>query len=123
MTTQQASTQQIANRLVELGRQGQIAEIQKELFSDEIISIEPMGENPIAKGMAAIIEKGKQFEASLEEVHGSEITEPVVMGNWFSIGWSFDATMKGRGRQKMEEICVYQVKDGKIVSEQFFFSM
>lgn len=123
MATQHASTQQIANRLVELGRQGKIEEIQKELFSDDIVSIEPMGDNPIAKGMAAIIEKGKQFEASLEAVHGSELTEPIVVGNWFSIGWTFDATMKGRGRMKMEEICVYHVKDGKIISEQFFFSM
>jgi len=28
--------------------------------------------------------------------------------------------MKGRPRANFEELCVYQVKDGKIVSEQFF---
>jgi hypothetical protein len=28
--------------------------------------------------------------------------------------------MKGRGRVKLEEICAYEVKDGKIISEQFF---
>lgn len=123
MATQQASTQQVANRLVELGRKGQIAEIHKELFSEDIVSTEPMGDNPVVKGLAAVLEKGKKFESMLEEVHGSELTEPIVVGNWFSIGWSFDATMKGQGRQNMQEICVYQVKDGKIVSEQFFFSM
>ena len=32
-----------------------------------------------------------------------------------------DATFKGMGRQKIEEICVYETKDGKIVKEQFFF--
>jgi len=32
-----------------------------------------------------------------------------------------DVTMKGMGRVKMEEVCVYKVKDGKVVSEQFFF--
>jgi hypothetical protein len=32
-----------------------------------------------------------------------------------------DVTMKGRGRMNLEEICVYQVKDGKIVREEFFF--
>jgi len=110
MATQQASTQQVANRLVEL-------------FSPDAVSIEPSGENPIAKGLTAIQEKSKKFESMLEAVHGSELTEPIVVGSWFSIGWTFDATMKGQGRQKMEEICVYQVKDGKIVSEQFFFSM
>lgn len=28
--------------------------------------------------------------------------------------------MKGRGRVKLEKICAYEGKDGKIVSEQFF---
>jgi hypothetical protein len=31
-----------------------------------------------------------------------------------------DMTMKGQGRMDMAELCVYQVKDGKIISEQFF---
>jgi ketosteroid isomerase-like protein len=32
-----------------------------------------------------------------------------------------DVTMKGFGRMNMDEVCVFEVKDGKIVSEQFFF--
>ncbi len=28
--------------------------------------------------------------------------------------------MKGQGRMNMTELCVYQVKDGKVISEQFF---
>jgi hypothetical protein len=31
-----------------------------------------------------------------------------------------DAKMKGAERSTMSEICVYKVKDGKIISEQFF---
>jgi hypothetical protein len=34
---------------------------------------------------------------------------------------SIDATMKGMGRQVLDEVCVYEVKDGKIVQEQFFY--
>jgi hypothetical protein len=30
-------------------------------------------------------------------------------------------TMKGSGRMKMDEIALYEVKDGKIVKEQFFY--
>jgi len=122
-TTTQSTTHQVANKLVEMARKGQIAEIQQELFSDDVVSTEPMGDNPVVKGKAGVIEKSKQFDANVEEVHGSEVSDPLVMGNWFSITWSFDATMKGRGRQKMEEICVYEVKGGKIVSERFFYSM
>jgi hypothetical protein len=32
-----------------------------------------------------------------------------------------DATYKGMGRQKLEEIAVYEVKNGKVVKEQFFY--
>jgi limonene-1,2-epoxide hydrolase len=32
-----------------------------------------------------------------------------------------DVTMKGPGRVQMDEIAVYEVKDGKIVKEQFFY--
>jgi ketosteroid isomerase-like protein len=32
-----------------------------------------------------------------------------------------EVTMKGAGRVKMDEVAVYEVRDGKIVKEQFFF--
>jgi hypothetical protein len=35
----------------------------------------------------------------------------------------FDCTFKDEERQKMEEVCVYEVKDGKIASEQYFYTM
>jgi hypothetical protein len=31
-----------------------------------------------------------------------------------------DMTMKDKKRSDMTELCVYHVKDGKIISEQFF---
>jgi hypothetical protein len=49
-----------------------------------------------------------------------EISEPLVKGKSFRIGWTIDATMKAMGRSKLEEVCVYQVENGKIVMEQFF---
>jgi hypothetical protein len=34
-----------------------------------------------------------------------------------------DMTIKGRGRNRMAELAVYQVKDGKIVKDQFFYPL
>ena len=45
----------------------------------------------------------------------------LVADGWFSIAMGIDATYKDRGRMAMREICVYQVRDGKIVREQFFY--
>ena len=54
---------------------------------------------------------------------GGEIGEPVVADNHFTSKMTFDVTFKDRGRQQMEEVAVFGVKDGKIASEQFFYNM
>jgi hypothetical protein len=44
----------------------------------------------------------------------------LIAGDFFSIAMGIDATWKQGGRNSLEEICVYRVRDGKIVLEQFF---
>jgi hypothetical protein len=51
------------------------------------------------------------------------ISDPVVAENFFSINMLMHVDMKGVPHPiDMDEICVYQVKDGKIVLEQFFYT-
>ena len=54
-------------------------------------------------------------------MHGGYCSEPVVGGSYFSVAMGMDCTMKGAGRMKMDEIAVFGVKEGKIVSEEFFY--
>ena len=117
------TTQEVANKLVAYMRQGQIFDAQAELYSDDIVCIEPEGAMVphITKGKKAVAEKGKQFASMIEERHGGSCADPVVGGRYFSIAMSIDATMKGMGRRLLYEVCVYEVKDGKIVHEQFFY--
>ena len=121
-TPQAMSTQQVANRLVSLCREGKVLEAGEELYADNIVSYEsepsPVKE---ARGKAAVKEKGRQFAASIEANHGGKISDPIVAGNYFSLVWSMDVTMTGRGPTQMEELCVYEVKDGKIVMEHFYY--
>lgn len=127
MSTQEAvmTTKEIANRFNELAQAGQFDKIQDELYADDAESIEPASAAAIgmsnAKGLDAIKKKGEAFNASVEEMHGGYSTEPHVAGNHFSVAMGMDVTMKGAGRMKMDEIAVYEVRDGKIVKEQFFF--
>lgn len=121
------NTEAVAKRLVELCRQGKYEQAQDELYADDAVSVEMEGLPPDAlgnvKGMDAIREKGRRFNESIETVHGGSVGDPIVAGNWFSLVMSMDATFKGRGRIEMNEICVYQVRDGKIVHEQFFYDV
>lgn len=125
MTTQEAvaTTQDVANRFNELAQTGQWEQIQTELFSKDAESVEPQNSPGLksAKGLDAIKQKGQQFGESVEEMHGGYSSAPVVAGNYFSVAMGMDATMKGQGRVKMDEIAVYEVKNGKIVKEQFFY--
>jgi hypothetical protein len=117
------STQQIAARLAELCRQGQFEAAQKELFAEEAVSIEPHATADFpkeTKGLRAIIEKGHKWGSMVEQVHECTASTPLVAGNSIAMTLAMDVTMKGRGRMKIEEVCVYEVKDGKIASEQFF---
>jgi hypothetical protein len=117
------STQQIASRLAELCNQGKFEAAQKELFAEDAVSIEQAATADFpkeTKGLRAILEKGHKWEANVEQVHSGSASKPLIAGNAFALTLALDVTMKGRGRMKLEEVCVYEVKDGKIASEQFF---
>jgi hypothetical protein len=117
------TTQEVANRFNELAQTNQWDQIQDELFADNAKSIEPPTSQGLqsVEGLEAIKQKGKQFGEMVEEMHGGYTTAPVVGGKYFSVAMGMDCTMKGMGRQKMDEIAVYEVNDGKITQEQFFY--
>ncbi len=119
------STQQVANRLVELMRKGDGMTAINELYANNIVSKEmpgyPLGE--ITSGKEAVTQKSAAWFNNVQEFHSGEISDPQVAGNHFSCTMDFDVTFKDRGRQQMEEVCVYEVKDDKIVNEQFFYEM
>lgn len=121
------NTEQVATRLVELCREGKYEQAQDELYAEDAVSIEmdglPPGALGNASGLEAIREKGRQWAANIVEVHGGSVSDPVVADGWFSLVMGIDATYKDRGRMAMKEICVYQVRDGKIVREQFFYDV
>lgn len=117
------TTQEIANKLAALCREEKYEQAQKELYAENAISIEAEAAGGFEKetrGLTAIIEKGKKFESMVEKSHSITVTEPLVTQNTIAFLLTMDMTMKGRPRSTMSEVCVYTVKNGKIVSEQFF---
>lgn len=117
------SIQEIADRLVEYCREAKWEEAQRALYAPDARSIEAQESPAFAKetgGLEAIVEKGHKFSAMVEQYHGLAVSAPIVADNSFACTMTLDATMKGMGRVKMTEVCVYEVKDGKIVTERFF---
>lgn len=116
--------QELASRLANYCREGQFEAAQKELFADDVVSIEAFatpGFEKETKGLEANIAKGQLFGASVKEVHSIAVSEPLITENTIAFTLDMDLTMKERGRTRMNELCVYTVKDEKIIAEQFFY--
>ncbi|GAA3949693.1 nuclear transport factor 2 family protein [Chitinophaga oryziterrae] len=118
------TTQQIATKLAAFCAKGEFEKAQKELYAEDVVSIEPFATPAFekeTKGLAAVNEKIRQFMSMVEEVFAVKVSEPIVAGNSFAFTMDMDVRMKGRDRETMSEVCVYVTKDGKVISEQFFF--
>lgn len=116
-------TKEIANRLVAYCRKGDWKGAQNELYGNDVVSIEPYPTPDFekeTKGLKAVKEKGDKFTGMIEKVHSLEVSEPLVAGNSIAFVMKMDVTMKGKERMAYPELCVYQVKEGKIIKEEFF---
>lgn len=117
------TTQETAQRLVELCRKGDWETAQTELFANDAVSIEPYQTPEFSKetkGLDKILEKGKKFDGMVDTMHDLSVSEPLVADNSIALSLKMDVTMKGAERMNMSELCVYKLKEGKIVSEEFF---
>ncbi len=118
------NTLEIANRLVELCKQGKNDEA-KSMYATNAVSVEafaPPGTQQEAKGLAAIKAKGEWWRAN-HEIHSAAVTGPWPHGDRFIVGFQYEVTNKPSGqRMKMDEVGLFTVEGGKIVREEFFYS-
>ncbi len=120
------STLEIGKQLAELCRQGRNLEALDTLFADDLVSVEagaPPGMDREAKGLNAV--KGKAtWWIENHEVHSASVTGPWPHDDKFILGFQYDITNKPSGQRfQMDEVALYYVANGKIVREEFFYSM
>ncbi|MBV7264593.1 nuclear transport factor 2 family protein [Erythrobacter ani] len=97
------------------------AQTYQSYWSDEIVSLEPQQDSPMARveGREALLQKHAWWEANAE-VHDAKTEGPYVFGDQFAVNYEMDVTMDGE-RSQMKEVGVYTVRDGKIAEERFFY--
>jgi hypothetical protein len=118
------TTEMVANRMRELCSKGRNLQAIDELYSDRIISIEPQGLHPYRiEGKTSVLAKNKQWLSSFKHIESVTISEPLLSGNYFCFTMKMEVTVKDIGKNSVSEICVYEVENGKIVFEQFFFTI
>lgn len=122
----QSNVLEIGKKLVDYCKKNQPLKAVEELYSDQIESQEAMespGMPSHMRGLEAIRKKNKQWEETME-IHSSQVDGPFPLGDRFAVHFKYDTTdKKTNQRWQMEEVGLYTVKDGKIIKEEFFYTM
>ena len=94
-------------------------------YHDAITLVEATGE--VVHGKDTQKGRIQEWLDSVEEVHGGGVTAIAAHETAPGTGVVFvetatDATFKGAGRQKIEEVAVQQWRDGQVVHERFYYN-
>jgi len=120
------TTQEVAEQLVRLCREGKNQEAIRQLYHTDCTTIEampdPQGQQEF-KGRDTALGRNQWWEEN-HEVHRAEVSDPMVTEGYFAVQFDYDLTSKPMNNQRMQmsELGVYRVRDGKIVQEQFFYA-
>ena len=120
-------TKQVAERLVELCREGKNDEAKNELLQRghrEHRGGRPAGHVAGEPGHRGEPPKGRMVGAA-HDVHAANARGPYVLGDRFAVLFDYELTPKtgpdSGKRTTMEEVAVYTVANGKIVHEEFMY--
>ncbi|MEO1701628.1 MAG: nuclear transport factor 2 family protein [Pseudomonadota bacterium] len=119
---------EIGEALVAHCNSGSEREALKTLYAENAVSVEPTpmeeGGSAVTEGLAGINGKHDWWDNAME-THSFNADGPYPHGDdRFAVIFEADVTDKEKDQRfQFKEIAVYTVADGKIVKEEFFFSM
>jgi hypothetical protein len=120
------NTFEIGKKLVALCREGKNEEAVNILFTADIVSVEagaPPGGDATTKGIAGILGKGKLWMNN-HVIHSANVEGPWPHSDRFIVRFTYDVTFKPDDKRfTMDEAALYTVANGKVVKEEFFYSM
>lgn len=116
------STQNLQQRLNDLFgyiRQGKILEAMNEFYDKETVMRD--NSNPPTKGLAANIEREKQFMSGVKEWKGFNVTASAVGDNVTCYECTLDFIATSGQAVHMEQVSVAKWNNGRIVHERFYY--
>ena len=114
-----ADLQQRLNDLFGYIRQGKIIEAMNEFYDKDTVMQD--NANPPTKGLAANIEREKQFMSGVKEWKGFIVTTSGVGDNVTFYESTSDFVTTGGVPVHLEQVSVAKWKNGKIVHERFYY--
>jgi len=111
--------QQRLNDLFGYVRQGKIIEAMNEFYDKDIVMQD--NANPPTKGLAANIEREKQFMSGVKEWKGFNVTASAVGDDVTFYECALDFIATSGQPVHMEQVVVAKWRNGKIVHERFYY--
>jgi ketosteroid isomerase-like protein len=125
-TATSTDTAIVARELVALCSAGRNFDAIDRFYSPDIVSVEASGNEEMPAELHGIdaIRGKNQWWAENNEIHSAKVTGPFIGDGQFAVKYDYETTFKPSGqRMEMTEMALYDVADGKIVREQFFYNM
>jgi hypothetical protein len=110
----------IAEQFVLLCREWKNTVFKNRYYAEDITRME--GQSKKVTGLQAVLECGLKWRDRVLHVNSLQISDPIIAEGYFAVSMLMDISYKDGTRSLLDEICVYGVKEGKIISEQFFFN-
>ncbi|MEO1051586.1 MAG: nuclear transport factor 2 family protein [Bacteroidota bacterium] len=118
------TNQEIANRLHQLVKAGDYFTAYDELFDKDVVAKEPqleaMGLGEV-KGIDSVKDKVAKLGEGVAELISREMSTPIVTDKHIAFTNIVKAKLKDGGDFNLSEICLYEIQEGKIVSEEFIY--
>ncbi|MBS1715286.1 MAG: nuclear transport factor 2 family protein [Armatimonadetes bacterium] len=114
------SLQQIGEDIASLCREQRFTVAIDRHYAADVVSTEAQGDPRGVKGLDAVKAKGDWFDETFETlsvaVEGPWVNEP-----FFILKFTVQVRERKTGaEQTMDELALYEVRDGKVVSDRFF---
>ncbi len=105
--------------LIALVEQGKFVEAIQKFYSENASMQE--NNDPPRTGLAALLEREKQFLNSIQGMHVHRADSFVVDENRAAINWIFEITDGEGKRRRLDEVAYQLWQDGKIIRERFYY--
>ncbi len=114
---------ELGRQFVALFNQGLAEKIEREMYSDNIVSVEGHGVGMAWHGKKMVEAKAKEWMAD-NIIHGMRAEGPYAGSSGFAIKLEMDVETRSKNTRSVhKEVGVYTVQNGKIVREEFMYGM
>jgi hypothetical protein len=112
-------TSESVKTLISLVEQRRFLEAIQEFYAEDASMQE--NNDPPRVGLAALLEREKQFLNSIQQMHVSRADSFLVDGDRAAINWIFEITDGEGKRRRLNEVAYQLWQAGKIIRERFYY--